>query len=250
MRASEPVEVPAGAVAHVEFRPGPPGPRSSPGDGQQVSPGWEIVRELQRDPGAIISTIVLDDGKTPAFAAQAMLYVPQYAQPVCTGLSDVGGRLTWHGLLVTIAPADNERPKHVERPTVIVRIPGRTGAVVTAVETGRPVRVVLPAPRGVEGRVTLGGRPVDGRNARIRVVAAHRGRGDVLDEALNIEATAQADGRFDLRGLTPGRYAVQAAARRDLALPRHRADHRRRQGPSPARPGHPRARHPGDPASR
>ena len=63
--------------------------------------------------------------------------------------------------------------------------------------------------RGVEGRVTLGGRPVDDRNAGLRVVAAHRGRG-VLDEVLSLAATAQADGRFELRGLTPGRYAVQA----------------------------------------
>jgi hypothetical protein len=33
----------------------------------------------------------------------------------------------------------------------------------------------------------------------------------VLDVALGMEATAQADGRFERRGLTPGRYAVQAA---------------------------------------
>ncbi len=33
----------------------------------------------------------------------------------------------------------------------------------------------------------------------------------MLDGALSLEATAQADGRFELRGLTPGRYAVQAA---------------------------------------
>ena len=70
--------------------------------------------------------------------------------------------------------------------------------------------MTLPAPRNAEGRVTLGGRPVHGRNARIRVVAAHKGRG-VLDGALGLETTAQADGRFELRGLTPGRYAVQAA---------------------------------------
>jgi hypothetical protein len=39
----------------------------------------------------------------------------------------------------------------------------------------------------------------------------HRGRGDVLDDAFSLEATAQADGRFHLHGLTPGRYVVQAA---------------------------------------
>ena len=33
----------------------------------------------------------------------------------------------------------------------------------------------------------------------------------MVDEAINVEATAQADGRFELRGLTPGRYTIQAA---------------------------------------
>ena len=80
----------------------------------------------------------------------------------------------------------------------------------TVIESPMPLRMTLPAPREAEGRVTLGGRPIDARNARIRVVAAHRGRG-VLDGALGVEATPQADGRFDLRGLTPGRYLVQAA---------------------------------------
>ena len=78
------------------------------------------------------------------------------------------------------------------------------------VEPGKPLRAVLPPPLDVVGRVTLGGRPIDGRNARVRVVAAHRGRG-VLDASLGMAVSAEADGRFALRGLTPGRYQVQAA---------------------------------------
>jgi protocatechuate 3,4-dioxygenase beta subunit len=199
-------EVAAGDVLHVELRPEESKPGSAPGPGRSAVPGMESLLILEHEPGAV----VLHDGKAPAFAAQAILYVPEYTQPVGSGTTDAAGRLTWHGLWVSGDSATMGRAGPVERPTVVVRIPGRTGAAIVAVEPGRSARAILPAPLAVEGRVSLGGQFVDGRNARIRVVAAHKGRGP-LDEALSVEATAQADGRFELRGLTPGRYAVQAA---------------------------------------
>ncbi len=204
------VEVPAGGVAHVDLRPEEPKPPPPPGSDRQSWLGMGGVRTRQSRPDPDVSTVVLDDGKTPAFAAEALLYVPGEVQPVSAGLSDATGRLAWHGLWTSSEAEDARRTGLVERPTAVVRIPGRTGAAIVEIEPGRPARVTLPAPRNAEGRVTLGGRPVDGRNARIRVVAAHEGRG-LLDAALSLEATAQADGRFDLRGLTPSRYAVQAA---------------------------------------
>ena len=58
--------------------------------------------------------------------------------------------------------------------------------------------------------MTVGGKAaLDWRN-QIRVLAAHQGRGQ-LDELLSIQVSAQADGRFELAGLTPGRYRIQAA---------------------------------------
>ena len=206
------VEVPAGGVAHVEFRPDEPGRHPSPARSNLEMAGREIARGLIRDSGGVTSTAVLADGQTPAFGAQATLYVPEEPRAMAAGLADAGGRLTWRWEgWGTVGPRRGDRPKPVDRPTVIVRLPGLTGAAVTAADLGRPVRVTLPPPRHAEGRVTLGGRPVDGRNAWIRIVAEHRGRGDVLDDAFSLEATAQADGRFDLHGLTPGRYLVQAA---------------------------------------
>jgi hypothetical protein len=59
------------------------------------------------------------------------------------------------------------------------------------------------------GVVTIGGRPVDGRPGRIRVVASREGVG-VLNLAMGVETTASADGRFELRGLSPGSHLVQA----------------------------------------
>ena len=78
--------------------------------------------------------------------------------------------------------------------------------------------MTLPRPLSVTGRVTLGGGPFEGRNARVRVVAASRGRG-AFDGVLGAEASVEADGRFTLHGLTPGRYLLQAA-RDDIWLSR------------------------------
>jgi hypothetical protein len=126
------------------------------------------------------------------------------------GVSDGSGRITWRNRWISMTAGPGQEPRHVTRPTAVITLPGLAGAAFIEVEPIRPIRAILPEPASVAGRVTLGGRPVDGRNARIRVVAAYQGRG-VLDAALGREASAQADGRFELRGLTPGRYVVQAA---------------------------------------
>ena len=155
-------------------------------------------------------TVVQADGATPAFAAQALLFVPGQPQPVSMGLAGADGRLVWRGLWVSVDPAARGRDGNVDRPTLVVSLPGSTGATIVPLEPGRATRVVLPAPVAAEGTISLGGRPIAGAGGRIRVVADHKGRG-VLDAALGREVTATPDGRFTLPGLTPGRYLVQAA---------------------------------------
>jgi hypothetical protein len=134
------------------------------------------------------------------------VFVPWRYEPVAAGFSDVAGGLTWRALPRWLWIGT----EHVDRPTVVAWIPGRTGATIQQIETGKPVRIKLPAPRTADGLVTLGGRLVAGRNARIRVVAAYHGRG-MFDKFLSLEMTAQAGGQFHLGGLTPGKFSIQAA---------------------------------------
>ncbi len=62
----------------------------------------------------------------------------------------------------------------------------------------------------MRGKVTVDGQPVSSINSSFRVFAAYQGHGN-LNDLLSVDATPQADGTFELRGLTPGTYLVQAA---------------------------------------
>jgi hypothetical protein len=161
-------------------------------------------------PEATPPTVFLPDGVTPAFAAQAVLFVPDQEPPAAHGISDASGRLTWRGMWSYGNQGDRPAVGLVEEPTLVVSLPGRHGAAIIPLEErpGRPV--VLPPPIEAEGTVTISGRPPNDDGSLIRVVAAHQGRG-VLDSALGLSTTAGPDGRFTFAGLTPGRYRVQAA---------------------------------------
>jgi hypothetical protein len=107
----------------------------------------------------------------------------------------------------------------------VALLPGSHGAVIAeAPEPGKPLSLTLPPAAEAAGRVTIGGKPADGRNGTIRVVAAYEGRG-TLNGVLSVNTTARADGSFDLAGLTAGTYRVQAAlaargeSRFSLSLP-------------------------------
>ena len=64
----------------------------------------------------------------------------------------------------------------------------------------------------MRGRVTIDGAPASDWAGNIRVLAAYEGpHRERLDRMLDIQTTAQEDGSFELAGLTPGRYVIQAA---------------------------------------
>lgn len=204
------VEVVAGEVSHVELRPGEPDPADRQAARQQVMLGMGGITVNPGAPEATPVTVFLPDGATPAFAAQAILYVPGQEQPASHGISDASGRLTWRGMWRYGNQDDRPKDGLVEKPTLVVSLPGRHGAAIVPFEEGADRRVLLPPAIDSEGTVKVVDRDPRDDGSVVRVVAAHQGRG-VLDAALSLATSAGPDGRFTLVGITPGRYLVQAA---------------------------------------
>lgn len=202
-----------GEVAHLDLEAKGESARAGRPE-QSVSLGMGGLSTMELPPEAIAGTVVHPDGRTPAFGARAVLIVPKEVQPTASATSDAAGRLTWTGrwIMRGSSSAAPDPPGQVTTPTVVVSLPGLAGATVIPIDPKalRPFRAVLPPPLNAAGRVTLGGRAMTSQNARVRVIAGHQGQG-VLDGPLSVEATVDADGRFTLRGLTPGTYQVQAA---------------------------------------
>jgi hypothetical protein len=213
--------VPSGAVVETELAP----PKALP-DPASTLPGT-ATRSLRDSIAAMPAGSVERAGGGPAANARALLFVPGRAGPTAAGVADASGRLTWGG----VASKDDRTAPSPDRPTAVVWMPGETGAAFAEVRAGEAVRVTLPKPLALTGRVTLGGGPFEGRNARVRVVAASRVRG-AFDGVLGAEASVEADGRFTLYGLTAGRYLLQAA-RDDIWLSRAVELNVTREVPSP-----------------
>lgn len=169
--------------------------------------------------------VLLHDGVTPAWGAQTVLFTPSPSGLVYPAVTeqapaDALGRLTgadvgpaggYYGPYSTYARGSVVTAgQDPDGPTLIAWMPGLTGAVLVPCAQGRDVRVVLPPPSHISGRVTVGGRSALGLPGTIRVRAAYQGRGR-LNALLSRDVTARPDGAFRLDGLTPGAYQVQAA---------------------------------------
>ena len=211
VRGERPVVVEPGQVARVEVEPDPsPAQPQATRSRQQVFLGMGGISLLDSGPEGFSATVLLPDGSTPAFGARALFFPADGREPTAEGVADGSGRLTWTGRWRGQPDGAEASPEPVKEPTIAAWMPGLAGPVVATVVPEKPFRLVLPAPAGVPGRVTLGGHGVEGRNARVRVVAVPEKPG-VLAVAFGREATADPDGRFRFSGLAPGRYLVQAA---------------------------------------
>jgi len=157
----------------------------------------------------LVGQVLMPDGKTPAWGARAALVVPQTWQPIQMARTDALGRLNVADYWYTgEAPATPPAGSPTE-PVLVTWLPGSNGATVVPYVANQPPRLVLPVPIAVRGHVTVGGQPVTGLSSSFRVLAAYQGRGK-LNSILSVMVTAQADGSFELAGLTPGTYEVQA----------------------------------------
>jgi hypothetical protein len=166
--------------------------------------------------------VCLADGRTPARGASVVIAVPN-TRSSRYGTSDASGRICITGIADVFdraaydiaegnTSAGNGRDRRIEA-SFVAWLPGACGAMMTqfeAEDTGRPLKIVLPPPLAVRGKVSVGGKPIWGWNSQFYVLAAYEGEGP-LKEISTRRVSAEADGSFELPALTPGTYRVQAA---------------------------------------
>lgn len=158
----------------------------------------------------LVGTVYLADGRTPAWGARAALFLPDQLVPLRMARTDTQGRLVLKDYWGDSARSRVAPPGNPTEPVVAAWLPGQSGAVIVPFHPGQDLRLVLPASMTLLGRVTVGGQSVLSLPSQFRIRAAYQGKGR-LNDALSVEATAQADGTFTLGGLTAGTYQVQAA---------------------------------------
>lgn len=202
-----PVVVKSSHVERVEFVVGQAPPSARAAETSILTMGGVFHANGANSPPA---TVYLPDGTTPAWGAQGAVFVPTTWQAVRSARADALGVLSptssWYS---DQTPADPP-PGSPTQPTLVAWLPGANGAAIVPLEDAAKAPLILPAAASIRGRITLAGKTVSGVNSSFIVRAAYQGRGK-LNALLSVEATAQADGSFELAGLTPGTYRVQAA---------------------------------------
>ncbi len=208
--ASKEVEVRSSQVARVEIRPLPPRMKRSSADAWQVSVEETWRRGVRTQ--IIHGSVVLPDGTSPAVGAVVAQFYPGVSPAIASGTTDAIGRIYMQA--DRFVKARDTRPESPNDEVVVALLPGSYGAAIIPLKKGIGVdgemKIVLPSPITVSGKVMLAGKTVAGRVNQFRVRAAYEGKGN-LEELLSVEVTPQADGTFELPGLTPGTYRVQAA---------------------------------------
>ncbi len=205
------VQVVAGQVTHGNLIAQEPPPKREQPAAQLLGMGGISTISAAKP---VAQRVLLADGKTPAFGALAAFCSPGRRSADWIALADGAGRLHARGVW-SYGSQDQSQPPppgSPAGPVLVAWLPGSCGATIVAITDGKlPEQpIVLPAPVSLTGRITVGGRPASGLKADLRVYAAYEGKG-CLNELLSIDVSPAADGSFEIRGITPGTYRIQAA---------------------------------------
>lgn len=157
------------------------------------------------------------DGKTPVYAARVAVYAPGSALSDAAAWTDARGRFELSSRIQRMGLSNrfagpNGPP---DQAALVAWLPGELGATVVPLPSeadtkAEDIHLVLPEQTRIHGTVTLNGASTLGLPASIRVFAQHLGSGN-LDKVFSVLVAANADGSYELRGLTPGTYEIQAA---------------------------------------
>ncbi|HVJ84227.1 MAG TPA: carboxypeptidase-like regulatory domain-containing protein [Caulifigura sp.] len=188
------ITVRAGAVSDLEFEMG--------SDTEWLDPSRRVLK----------AQVVHADGKTPARLAAVACYSPRDSRVQTIGLTDSNGQMRIRWGWGSDRAESSRLPGTPEKAVAIAWAPGLVGAAVVPLpeRLGQPLMITLPPPLAVRGQVLIEGEGARITNGTLTVRAQHQGLGR-LDDLLSVETTAGSDGLFELAGLTPGTYRVQAA---------------------------------------
>lgn len=160
---------------------------------------------------ALRGRVVLSDGKMPADGAM-VLYIPKGQSDATLGATaDLHGDLTPRALWYSSNAQSAEPMGSPTHDVLVANLPGQCGATIQETDglPKDPLQLVLPKANHVNGRVRIGEKAPTGLG-QIFVRAQYQGKGK-LDDFLSLSVTPQEDGTFQLNGLTPGTYQVQAS---------------------------------------
>jgi hypothetical protein len=153
------------------------------------------------------------DGKTPAYGATIQYFSPHNIEPEIYAVADADGSIDAKNALDQRgATLIAEPPGSPIWPVIVAMLPGECGATILDASGGidKPLTIELPPAVTLRGHLTIGQAKLAGQPRDYHIFAAYQGKG-MLDSILSVWATPQPDGSFELAGLTPGTYKVQAS---------------------------------------
>ncbi len=201
------VSVVAGKVVHVTLSPKFAFPPATPDQTDTIITMGGVFN-LNRG-SSPATTVLLADGVTPAWGAMVALFSPQIWQPTRWARADALGHLSPVERWFNSDAPTNPPSGSPSEPVLVVWLPGSNGAVIVPSPTKVGAPIILPQPVSIRGRITVGGQPVKDFRSSFHVLAAYQGRGK-LNSILSVQAIVEPDGTFELSGLTPGSFQIQA----------------------------------------
>lgn len=162
--------------------------------------------------GQYSGKVFLHDGVTPAYGAELYYFGADSNVAGAGGTTDAVGVIHARERWAFGQVSDAAMPGSARDAVLIALLPGATGAQVIGVPQplAKDLKIVLPPAIHVHGQVKIGGEFPGKAPGQLRVLAEYLGN-PRLAEVLSVITTPQPDGSFDLIGLTPGDYHVQAS---------------------------------------